>query len=121
MVYTLLIIIEYSDSKIVVEISVLFSILLLGFSIYKICFNPPLKTVELGYDYQLAYIDESVSMEEVREKYLIVSIKDDVYTLCELPQKECEHDWAVLGENGENKYAIFCSKCEITKNITIEE
>lgn len=98
MVYTLLIIIEYTDSKIVVVISVLFAILLLGFSINKICFNPPLKTVELDYDYQLAYIDESVSIEEVREKYLIVSIKDNVYTLCELPQKECEHNWIPLGE-----------------------
>lgn len=122
-VFTLLIIIEYSDSKIVEVISVLFMILTFGFSVNKICFNPPLKTIELGYNYYLAHIDESISMEEVREKYMIIDVNDDVYTLCELPQKECEHNWISLGEyqgNNQNEYALLCTECEETKHVIVD-
>lgn len=122
-VFTLLIMIEYSDSKIVNAILVLFTILTIGFSVNKICFNPPLKTIELGYNYYLAYINESVPIEEVRKKYMIIDVNDDIYTLYELPQKECEHNWTVLGEykgNNKNEYALLCTECEETKHVIVE-
>ena len=126
-VFTLLIIIEYSDSKIVNTILVLFTILTIGFSVNKICFYPPLKTIELDYNYYLAHIDESISMEEVRKKYMIVDVNDDVYTLYELPQRNCEHNcehnWIPLGEykgNNKNEYALLCTECEETKHVIVD-
>lgn len=126
-ILTLIIISTISESEIITNISTFLMAIIAVCFISDLCVNPPLKTVELDYDYYLAHIDESVSMEEVRKRYMIIDVNDNVYTLYELPQRNCEHNcehnWISLGEykgNNKNEYALLCTECEETKHVIVD-